>query len=173
MSGADEPPRTGPPARKCSTSSASSAGSGGATPAGRREDKASPESDIHTDRDDCSSSDDGPLDSPTGPKRYDDFLRSADGIAADRPPAAKVARKQLRMIREVDVAVCHLNHTNTIISKILSSRYLRRWENHTVRLQDDCVTSNTVSAGTEVKKRRSGDLPPPLCCKDSSGDLFL
>jgi hypothetical protein len=117
-------------------------------------------SDIHTDRDEFSSDDscNGP-DSPTGLKRvgsvYDFGLDGADSP----PPCAnfpfaggpdadltKVARKQLRMIREVDVAVCYLNHTNTIISKILSSKYLRRWENHQIRLQDDCITSNTVSA---------------------------
>lgn len=116
-------------------------------------------SDIHTDRDECSSDEscNGP-DSPTGLKRvgsvYDFGLDEADSPppCANHPFAAgpdadltKVARKQLRMIREVDVAVCHLNHTNTIISKILSSKYLRRWENHQIRLQDDCITSNTVS----------------------------
>ncbi|XP_022176889.1 C-Maf-inducing protein-like isoform X1 [Myzus persicae] len=116
-------------------------------------------SDIHTDRDECSSDDscNGP-DSPTGLKRvgsvYDFGLDGGDSPppCANHPFAAgpdadltKVARKQLRMIREVDVAVCHLNHTNTIISKILSSKYLRRWENHQIRLQDDCITSNTPS----------------------------
>lgn len=116
-------------------------------------------SDIHTDRDECSSDDscNGP-DSPTGLKRvgsvYDFGLDGADSPppCANHPFATgpdadltKVARKQLRMIREVDVAVCHLNHTNTIISKILSSKYLRRWENHQIRLQDDCITSSTVS----------------------------
>lgn len=116
-----------------------------------------PDSDIHTD--DCSSDESNGPDSPTGLKRagsvYDFPLDESDCL----PPCnnnnnlfgpdidlTKVARKQLRMIREVDgVAVCYLNHTNTIISKILSSKYLRRWENHQIRVQDDCVTSNTVS----------------------------
>lgn len=126
-----------------------------------------PDSEIHTDRDDCSSDESNGPDSPTGLKRvgsvYDFRLDGSDSPPScnnshnnnnssnNNPFAAgpdtdltKVARKQLRMIREVDVAVCHLNHTNTIISKILSSKYLRRWENHQIRLQDDCITSNTV-----------------------------
>lgn len=115
--------------------------------------------DIHTDRDECSSDDscNGP-DSPTGLKRVDSVYDFRLDGAESPPPCAnhpfapgpdadltKVARKQLRMIREVDVAVCYLNHTTTIISKILSSKYLRRWENHQIRLLDDCITSYTVS----------------------------
>lgn len=104
-----------------------------------------PDSEIHTDRYECSSDESNGPDSPTGVKTpvgsmYDFRV---DGVAdAD---LTKVARKQLRMIREVDVAVCYLNHTNTIISKILSSKYLRRWDNHHIRLLDDGITSNTVS----------------------------
>jgi hypothetical protein len=124
-----------------------------------------PDSEIHTDRDECSSDESNGPDSPTGLKAvgsvYDFRLDGADSppsssscvsnpfaavVGPDAADLTKVARKQLRMIREVDVAVCHLNHTNTIISKILSSKYLRRWENHQIRLQDDCITSNTVSA---------------------------
>lgn len=104
-----------------------------------------PDSEIHTDRDDCSSDESNGPDSPTGVKTpvgsvYD--FRVDGSADAD---LTKVARKQLRMIREVDVAVCYLNHTNTIISKILSSKYLRRWDNHHIRLQDDGIISNTVS----------------------------
>lgn len=142
-------------------------------------DKA-PDSDIHTD--DCSSDESNGPDSPAGLKMvssvYDFRLDGADGrlpcnnnaciivnnnvaISNNNPFATgpdtdltKVARKQLRMIREVDVAVCHLNHTNTIISKILSSKYLRRWENHQIRLKDDCITSNTVSEYMVIRRRQ-------------------
>lgn len=178
--------RTDPSVRKCSTSSTSSAGSSStmtsdedhdaaavavvpehaspvATGSGRRGHVSAkePDSEIHTDRDECSSDESNGPDSPTGLKAvgsvYDFRLDEADSppsscasnpfvtAGADTVDLTKVARKQLRMIREVVVAVCHLNHTNTIISKILSSKYLRRWENHQIRLQDDCITSNTVS----------------------------
>ncbi|XP_025425740.1 C-Maf-inducing protein-like isoform X2 [Sipha flava] len=179
--------RTDPSVRKCSTSSTSSAGSSGTTTSDEDHDAAAvavdasppvatgngrdraaaaaikgPDSEIHTDRDECSSDESNGPDSPTGLKAvgsvYDFRLDGADSppsssscvsnpfaavVGPDAADLTKVARKQLRMIREVDVAVCHLNHTNTIISKILSSKYLRRWENHQIRLQDDCITSNT------------------------------
>ncbi|XP_050440547.1 C-Maf-inducing protein-like isoform X2 [Adelges cooleyi] len=157
----DDPP-VEPSVRKSSSSSSTSSGSSisddndvGASRLGGGSQLKASDSDIHTDRDYCSSDESGGFggpDSPSGLKRagsvYD--FRS-DGT--DSPPPCslfngeteltKVARKRLRMVREVDVAVCHLNHTNTIISKILSSKYLRRWENHLVRIQDDCVSSNT------------------------------
>lgn len=115
--------------------------------------KEAPDSEIHTDRDDCSSDESNGPDSPIGVKTpvgsvYD--FRVDGGADTD---LTKVARKQLRMIREVDVAVCYLNHTNTIISKILSSKYLRRWDNHHIRLQDDGITSSTVSQGQCYKLR--------------------
>lgn len=118
-----------------------------------------PDSEIHTDRDDCSSTDESNgLDSPSGLKSAAGSVYDFELDGTDHPPPCnpfvvgdadltKVARKQLRMIREVDVAVCHLNHTNTIISKILSCKYLRRWENHQIRIQDDYISSNTVNFG--------------------------
>lgn len=138
-------------------------GSGSSHPCGRGgagTAAVSSDAEIHTDRDYCSSDESNGPDSPTGLKRvgsvYDFGLdgvesptpcsNSSNPFAAVGPDTdlTKVARKQLRMIREVDVTVCYLNHTNTIISKILSSKYLRRWENHQISLQDDCITSNTV-----------------------------
>ena len=44
------------------------------------------------------------------------------------------------------VQVCYLNHTRTIISKVLSSKFLRRWETHHIYLNDDCISSKTVSS---------------------------
>lgn len=120
-----------------------------------------PDSDIHTDRSDCSSSTDGSNSAPDSPSEllkrvgsvYDFELDGPDHPPPGNPfvvgggDLTKVARKQLRMIREANVAVCHLNHTNTIISKLLSCKYLRRWENHQIRILDDYITSKTVSVG--------------------------
>lgn len=50
-----------------------------------------------------------------------------------------------KLITEADVQVCRLNHTRTIVSKIMNSRYLRRWESHTVVLDHNEVRSTTVS----------------------------
>ena len=50
-----------------------------------------------------------------------------------------------KLISEADVQVCRLNHTRTIVSKIMNSRYLRRWESHRVVLEHNEIKSNTVS----------------------------
>ncbi|KAJ8303258.1 hypothetical protein KUTeg_019654 [Tegillarca granosa] len=35
-----------------------------------------------------------------------------------------------KLLSEGDIQICKLNHTRTIVSKIMNSRYLRRWERH-------------------------------------------
>lgn len=50
-----------------------------------------------------------------------------------------------KIIWEGDLQVCYLNHTRTVISKILSSKFLRRWESHRLYLNDSCISSKTVS----------------------------
>ena len=44
------------------------------------------------------------------------------------------------------IQVCRLNHTRTIVSKIMNSRYLRRWETHEICLGDERIESLTVSS---------------------------
>lgn len=46
---------------------------------------------------------------------------------------------------EGDIQLCYLNHTRTVVSKILSSKFLRRWESHHLYLNDSCISSKTVS----------------------------
>lgn len=48
-----------------------------------------------------------------------------------------------KLITEADVQVCRLNHTRTIVSKIMNSRYLRRWESHKIVLDDNEMRSAT------------------------------
>lgn len=50
-----------------------------------------------------------------------------------------------KLITEADVQVCRLNHTRTIVSKIMNSRYLRRWESHKIVLDPNEIRSSTVS----------------------------
>lgn len=54
-------------------------------------------------------------------------------------------RTKFKLLNEGDVQVCYLNHTRTIISKVLSSKFLRRWETHHIYLNNDCISSKTVS----------------------------
>lgn len=52
---------------------------------------------------------------------------------------------KFKLIHEGDIQVCRLNHSSTLLSKILSSKFLRKWESHHVMLGDFQVHSTTVS----------------------------
>lgn len=69
---------------------------------------------------------------------------SASGGSSPSPSPGP-AGPRFRPIEEGDVQVCYLNHTRTLVSKILSSKFLRRWETHHLYLNDACLSSKTVS----------------------------
>ncbi|XP_069113637.1 C-Maf-inducing protein-like [Argopecten irradians] len=50
---------------------------------------------------------------------------------------------RFRLINEGDIQICRLNHTRTIVSKIMNSRYLRRWESHRIVLGKTEIHSAT------------------------------
>ena len=56
----------------------------------------------------------------------------------------KSAAVKFKLLHEGDVQVCRLNHTRTIISKIMNSRYLRRWESHHLILGDSDIRTTEV-----------------------------
>ena len=61
-----------------------------------------------------------------------------------------------KLIHEGDISVCRLNHARTLISKILSSKYLRRWETHRLILGPKQMYSKQVGhvlmlPGTNVR----------------------
>jgi hypothetical protein len=49
-----------------------------------------------------------------------------------------------KLIHDGEVTICRLNHARTLISKILSSKYLRRWETHRLVLSDNRIYSKQV-----------------------------
>ncbi|KAJ9599764.1 hypothetical protein L9F63_026386, partial [Diploptera punctata] len=51
---------------------------------------------------------------------------------------------RFKTLLEGDIQVCYLNHTRTVVSKILSSKFLRRWETHHLYLNDSCISSKTI-----------------------------
>ncbi|RMX49360.1 hypothetical protein pdam_00014783 [Pocillopora damicornis] len=53
------------------------------------------------------------------------------------------AGPKFKLIHEGDIQVCRLNHSRTLISKVLSSKFLRRWEAHHVYLGDFQMYSAT------------------------------
>lgn len=62
------------------------------------------------------------------------------------PTSPKVAAggPKHKLITEGDIQVCRLNHTRTIVSKIMNSKYLRRWESHKLVLDHSEIRSTTV-----------------------------
>ena len=50
------------------------------------------------------------------------------------------------LLHEGDVLICRLNHQRTFMSKILGSKFLRRWESHRLTFTDTQVYSSTVSS---------------------------
>jgi hypothetical protein len=49
-----------------------------------------------------------------------------------------------KLLHEGDIQLCRLNHTRTIVSKIMNSKYLRRWESHHLVLDNCELRSATV-----------------------------
>lgn len=70
-----------------------------------------------------------------------------------------------KLLSEGDIQLCRLNHTRTIVSKIMNSKYLRRWESHHLLLDSCEIRSNTVSClqchlcSTDFCHRRSTTEP--------------
>lgn len=70
---------------------------------------------------------------------------SASGSSSPSPSPGP-AGPRFKPLEEGDIQVCYLNHTRTLVRKILSSKFLRRWETHHLYLNDACLSSKTVSA---------------------------
>jgi len=69
---------------------------------------------------------------------------SASG-SSSASPSPGPAGPRFKPLEEGDIQVCYLNHTRTLVKKILSSKFLRRWETHHLYLNDACLSSKTVS----------------------------
>lgn len=54
-------------------------------------------------------------------------------------------QQRYKLTHEGDIQVCRLNHTRTIVSKIMNSKYLRRWESHHIILGKNKIRSSMVS----------------------------
>ena len=69
---------------------------------------------------------------------------------AQRPPRCSAGGgPKFKLIHEGDIQVCRLNHSRTLISKVLSSKFLRRWEAHHVYLGEFQMYSATVSQNSQ------------------------
>lgn len=50
-----------------------------------------------------------------------------------------------KLLQEGDIQVCVVRHPRTFLSKILTSKFLRRWEPHHLTLAENSLASATVS----------------------------
>ncbi|CAB3977186.1 Hypothetical predicted protein [Paramuricea clavata] len=66
------------------------------------------------------------------------LLRSNNGVSA-----------KFKLMHEGDIQVCRLNHSSTLLSKILSSKFLRKWESHHVVLAEYHLFSTTPTGFLE------------------------
>ena len=73
------------------------------------------------------------------------FGCSSTSGSSSPSPSPGPAGPRFKPLEEGDIQVCYLNHTRTLFSKILSSKFLRRWETHHLYLNDACLSSKTVS----------------------------
>ncbi|XP_032681051.1 C-Maf-inducing protein-like [Odontomachus brunneus] len=69
---------------------------------------------------------------------------SASGSSSPSPSPGP-AGPRFKPLEEGDIQVCYLNHTKTLVRKILSSKFLRRWETHHLYLNDACLSSKTLT----------------------------
>lgn len=63
-------------------------------------------------------------------------------LLASPPPV--LHRRFLKLLSEGDIQLCRITHSGTVIGKILSSKFLRRWETHHLYLNDAQISSKTV-----------------------------
>lgn len=78
------------------------------------------------------------------------------GPEGTRPAAAPCRRALLhcngmryKLLQEGDIQVCVIRHPRTFLSKILTSKFLRRWEPHHLTLADSAVASATPTGYME------------------------
>lgn len=78
------------------------------------------------------------------------FIRNDSGTSLNSVKLSSTSARpfqgpRFKLIHEGDIQICRLNHTRTIVSKIMNSKYLRRWESHRIVLDKNEICSCTVS----------------------------
>uniref|UniRef100_T1J4Y4 C-Maf-inducing protein PH domain-containing protein n=1 Tax=Strigamia maritima TaxID=126957 RepID=T1J4Y4_STRMM len=85
-----------------------------------------------------------------GPHREDVALNGASsGQTLSYSAGSSRSGSKFKLVNDGDVHVCRLNHTRTVISKLLSSKFLRRWEVHRLTLGDSAIVSRTSTGFLE------------------------
>ncbi|XP_063324611.1 C-Maf-inducing protein-like, partial [Pelmatolapia mariae] len=63
-----------------------------------------------------------------------------------------------KLLHEGDIQVCVVKHPRTFLSKILTSKFLRRWEPHHLTLADSSLTSATITHSLLLTQLEEGSL---------------
>lgn len=76
------------------------------------------------------------------------FIRNDSGASLNSLKLSSISARpfqgpRFKLINEGDIQICRLNHTRTIVSKIMNSKYLRRWESHRIVLDKNEIRSCT------------------------------
>ncbi|XP_034643964.1 C-Maf-inducing protein isoform X1 [Trachemys scripta elegans] len=71
------------------------------------------------------------------------------GAARCRRPLLHCNGMRYKLLQEGDIQVCVIRHPRTFLSKILTSKFLRRWEPHHVTLADNNLASATPTGYME------------------------
>jgi len=74
---------------------------------------------------------------------------SAAGSSSSTP-RRRPASPRYKLLHEGDIQLCRLNHTRTIVSKIMNSKYLRRWESHHLVLDQSEIKSSTPAGFMDI-----------------------
>ncbi|XP_020288301.1 C-Maf-inducing protein-like [Pseudomyrmex gracilis] len=69
---------------------------------------------------------------------------STSGSSSPSPSTVPIGPR-FKPLEEGDIQVCYLNQTRTLVKKILSSKFLRRWETHHICLNDAYLSSQTLT----------------------------
>ncbi|XP_046359909.1 C-Maf-inducing protein-like isoform X2 [Haliotis rufescens] len=77
-----------------------------------------------------------------------------------------------KLVSEGDIQVCRLNHTRTIVSKIMNSKYLRRWESHHIVLDHGEIRSATPYGFMELGVPYSGIEDVHIISRWDAGQKF-
>lgn len=68
---------------------------------------------------------------------------TSSSLSMSVPTKPTLTGPKYKLITEGEIQVCRLNHTRTIVSKIMNSKYLRRWENHHLVLSPNEIRSTS------------------------------
>uniref|UniRef100_A0A8C4RC17 C-Maf inducing protein n=1 Tax=Eptatretus burgeri TaxID=7764 RepID=A0A8C4RC17_EPTBU len=74
--------------------------------------------------------------------------RHAAGLAVPGHPQGHPGVRY-KLLHEGDLQLCLLRHPRSVLSKLLSSKLLRRWEPHRLVLTDSCICSGTPTGYME------------------------